>query len=126
MRLFGLHIHRCNYPWSEAPPWAVELREMVRLVLKLEFQQETEDMATKETLDRLTSDVKANTDAANAAKAALEGFVSTVADLTAKLQAAIEGGDEDAIKSAADAIEANNAALSAAIPAVAAAVPANT
>jgi hypothetical protein len=36
MELFGFHHHRNNDPWSNAPPWAVELREMVRLVLNKE------------------------------------------------------------------------------------------
>lgn len=83
-------------------------------------------MADQATLDRLTADVKANTDATAAAAAALSGFVVTVADLTAKLQAAIAADDTAAIAAAADAIEANNVALSAAVPAVASAVVSNT
>lgn len=33
MRLLGLFFHRNNDPWSSAPPWAIEQREMVRQVL---------------------------------------------------------------------------------------------
>jgi hypothetical protein len=36
MRPLGFFFHRNNDPWSNAPPWAVELREMVRLVLMRE------------------------------------------------------------------------------------------
>lgn len=83
-------------------------------------------MATKETLDRLKADVQKNTDAAAAAKDALTGFVTTVADLTKALQDAISGGDEAEIKAAADALEANNETLTNAIPAISEAIPANT
>jgi len=83
-------------------------------------------MADQATLDRLTADVKKNTDAAQSAAAALTGFVATVTDLTAQLQAAIASNDQTAIAAAADAIEANNATLTAAIPAVATAVAAGT
>jgi hypothetical protein len=32
----GFFFHQNNDPWAHAPPWAVELREMVRLVLNKE------------------------------------------------------------------------------------------
>lgn len=118
---FTVHHHYHDAAQVEARLRAIESK--LDLILK---KQETEYMATSETLTRLQDDVRKNTDAAAAAKLALEGFVATVSDLTAKLQAAIEGGDEDAIKAAADAIEANNATLTASIPATATAVAANT
>lgn len=31
--LFGFEHHHCDNPWDQAPPWAVELREMLSLVL---------------------------------------------------------------------------------------------
>src|SRR5581483_3146437 len=126
MRIFARCFHGNDDPWNGAPPWAVELREMMGLVLKQDRRLETSDMATKEHLDALTAQVKANTDATAAAQAALTGYVATVSDLTAKLQAAIASDDDDAVKAAADAIAANNAVLTAATPAVAAAVTAGT
>ena len=81
---------------------------MLRAVIK---QERTDNMATVETLARLQEQVTANTNAAQAAALALRGFVQTVIDLTQALQDAIAGGDEVAIKAAADAIEANNATL---------------
>jgi hypothetical protein len=36
MNIFGFNEHQNNDPWRNAPPWAVELREMVRLVLMRE------------------------------------------------------------------------------------------
>jgi hypothetical protein len=34
MRLFAFHRHGNEDPWCEAPPWALELREMLSLVLQ--------------------------------------------------------------------------------------------
>ena len=84
------------------------------------------NMATKETLDRLTADVAADKDAVSAATKALNGFVATVAELSKKLQDALASDDEAAVKAAADAIEQNTADLKAATPAVAQAIDANT
>lgn len=102
------------------------LNRVVRIVVRHLKLEEANTMATKETLDRLAADVKANTDATAAAQQALNGFVQTVADLTKQLQDAIANNDEAAIKAAADAIEANNVALTAAVPATASAVVENT
>lgn len=121
MNLFGHHVHRCDDPLEGASPLDVENHFMLAHII-----ERLNLMASKEHLDALTAQVKANTDAANAASQALAGFVATVTDLTAKLQAAIASDDDDAVKAAADAIAANNATLTAAIPQVAAAVPQNT
>ena len=85
-------------------------------------------MATQETLDRLTADVTANTNATQAAAQALSGYVATIAELTKKLQDALSasGVDDPTVVAAAAALEANTAALTAAVPTVAAAVEANT
>lgn len=123
MTILDTILGRKPDPWRYAPAWAIALRDQVGAFI---INQEKNQMATAETLARLQDDVRKNTDAAAAAKLALEGFVTTVADLTKQLQDAIAGGDEDAIKAAADAIEANNAALTAAIPATSTAVAANT
>lgn len=95
------------------------------LVRRLLAQDERFQMATQATLDRLNAAVAADTNAVSAASKALTGFIATVADLTAQLQAAIAAGDDAAVAAAATALEANNAALTAATPATAAAVAAN-
>lgn len=33
MRIFGFHLHRDPDPWRAAPPWAVELRQLLLRVL---------------------------------------------------------------------------------------------
>lgn len=83
-------------------------------------------MADQATLDALAKAVSDNTNATHAAETALAGFVKTVSDLTAQLQAAVASNDQAAVQAAVDALSANNAALTAAIPATAAAVTANT
>lgn len=98
----------------------------VGILLRALKTEEKFEMATQATLDALTKSVKDNTDATAAAADALHGFVKTVADLTAKLQTAIDAGDDLAVQAAADAIAANNITLSAAVPNVAAAVVAGT
>lgn len=128
-RVFGREEHGCDYPWAEAPPWAIELRNMMGLILKLDQQMEKDNMASKETLDALNATVAANTNATHAAAAALAGYAKSNADLTAELQAAIansEASDDADVKAAIDAITANNAALAANVPAAAAAVVENT
>lgn len=123
MRLFGLHIHRRDRPWDEAPPWAIELCEMMRLVINI---TETYTMATQATLARMQASVQANTDATKAAADALTHYAQTNADLTAQLKEAIANDDDAAISAAADALDKNNADLLAGVPATAAAVTANT
>lgn len=102
------------------------IERLLELLLRAIVEEEVLAVATQQTIDQLTAGVRANTDAANSAAAALNGFVATVADLTKQLQDAIAAGDEAAVKAAADAIDANNKVLSAAVPAVSQAVPANT
>lgn len=103
--------------------------QLNRIEAKIDALTKTEgkfEMATQATLDRLNAAVAADTNAVTAAATALTGFIKTVADLTAQLQAAIASGDDAAITAAATALEANNATLTAAVPATAAAVVANT
>lgn len=95
--------------------------------LRTELRAEKEIiMATQDEIDALNVQVTANTNATQAAAAALTGFVKTVADLTAKLEAAVASNDSSAIQAATAALKANNDALTAAVPATATAVTANT
>ncbi len=129
MRLFGLHLHRCDDPWDGAPPWAVELRAMMELLLKETRQLETYEMATKENLDKMKAVVAANTNATAAATVALNHYAQSNADLTKQLQDAIaasDASDDEDVKAAIDALTANNTALTAAVPETATAVTANT
>lgn len=84
------------------------------------------EMATQATLDALNATVTANTNATQAAEAALAGYMKTVSDLTAQLQSALTNGDDAQVAAAVSALAANNTALTASIPATAAAVVANT
>lgn len=42
MKIFAHDHHRSENPWHQAPPWALELREMLRLILKLNLRMESE------------------------------------------------------------------------------------
>lgn len=33
MKVFGRHHHKCENPWEEAPPWAIELGYVMGLIL---------------------------------------------------------------------------------------------
>ena len=106
-------------------PWR-KVNHKLDAILRLLQQERIDIMSSAADITRLQSDVAANTNATSAAAVALTGFVSTVAALTAQLQAAINSDDSAAVEAAANALEANNVALTAAVPATAAAVVANT
>jgi hypothetical protein len=101
---------------------------VLALLIQVLRQEGRHDMATQETLDKLTASVAENTDATAAAALALTGFIQTTADLTAALKAAMDkaGVDDPTVLAAVAAIDSNNGALRAAVPAVAAAVTDNT
>lgn len=125
MKLFGLHIHRCDDPWAAAPPWAIELGLMMARLSK----EEKEDiMALKATDQAMITEIHRNTDVAKAAQQALTTLQGNVADLTQKLATAIAGSDasDDAdVQAALAELKANNDSTAAATPAIAQAV-ANT
>jgi hypothetical protein len=114
------------YPDPETLGLLREINRKLSLLLK---NQETDDMATKQTLDALIASTTANTNAANAAKAALDHYAQSAADDAKKLADAIansDAADDPAVKAAIDTLTANNATLTAATPQVAAAVAAGT
>lgn len=37
-KLFGFHLHRDPDPWRHAPPWALELRQILVRILALEIE----------------------------------------------------------------------------------------
>lgn len=101
------------------------LARIERLLIAVSWAQRTEeksDMATQATLAQLKAGLRKNTDIVASTKAALTHYAQSTAELTAKLQAALEGGDEAEVKAAADALDANNAELLASVPEVTGAV----
>ena len=96
--------------------------------LHIELEELAMDRAQ---LDRLLKATRDNTDATQAAANALSAYVTSNAELTAKLKAALENVDDDseemtAVLEAANAIEANNETLKSHIPQVATAITDNT
>jgi ABC-type transporter Mla subunit MlaD len=93
------------------------------LMRELEMEEE-KTMATQETLDRLVAGVAATKGAEASARKALDDTLAQVKDLSDKLQQALAGSDEDAIKQAAQDLEDGLVLLQGGTPAVAAAVAA--
>ena len=128
MRLFAFHLHRCRTPWDEAPPWALELREMLKLIrgvvtlteqeLMIDTTKITADIAAQTTV---LQGVVVATQALNANNAAL---TQQVADLKAAVAAA---GTPDATTQAAlDALDASVTANTNLVSGLVPAVTANT
>lgn len=100
MRTFGYEHHHVDTPWDDAPPWAIELRCMLGLIL--EHQE-----LTMSAIDDL-----------NTAVTALQDEVGTIgADMDAQfaaLQAAHDANNDTAIATATTSIQASIDALKAA------------
>lgn len=125
MRSYAYDRHHIKHPWENAPPWALELRIMLGLIL-LENTQMTIDSS------KLLADVTAQTTvlqgvvigqkALSDSNAAL---TQQVADLKAALDAA--GTTDPTVQAALDAIDAtvqaNTGLVSGLVPAVAANTP---
>lgn len=72
MKNYAWHLHRCSDPWEEAPPWALELRFMLGLII----QEELNIMAS---LDDLAADVQAENTVIDSAVALINGFAAQLA-----------------------------------------------
>lgn len=110
MQLFAFEHHHERSPWDSAPPWAIELRVMLGLILK-----------TEEDLMSAASDLNNAVSALALGFASLDTAVQT--ELTA-LSAALADNNTDAINQAISNIStvtnkmaADAAALTASIPA---------
>jgi hypothetical protein len=121
MKLFGFGYHESDDPWDEAPPWAIELREMMALVLKTEQRMENE-MALDFT--KLIAATTAQTNVTNSALTAFQAFGAKVADLSAQLATALATSDPvaaQAVQTQMDAlatgVQTNDDKLAAAIQA---------
>lgn len=103
-------------------------QDAIMRALALEYKHEKEDeMGTRETLDRLQTDLADLTDATLATKQALETYASSNAELTKELKDALDASaDDDELKAIAEKMEANNAMLHEAAGATAKAATDNT
>lgn len=109
LRLFGHRHHRCDDPWEQAPPWAIELREMLSLVLR------KEDMIMSiesDALDKAEAAALANSSADDAAEKLLVSISAMVADLKTHQS---DPTTAARITALADALSARSAQLGAAV-----------
>jgi hypothetical protein len=112
MELFGLHWHGEIDPWEEAPPWAIELREMVSLLLQQNYfilKQERQIMFNVSDLVTEVADEKTTVDGA---VVTLNGMAALIASLkTTQTDPATAA----AIDKAVSDLRANRVPLAAAI-----------
>lgn len=101
MRLFARHIHHHDLPWDDAPPWALELRAMLGLLIK-------GDIIMSKELDDLTAQVKSNSDLLDSATALINGIADRIA---------AAGTDPAALQALTDELKAKDATLAAAVTA---------
>lgn len=105
MQTYGHIYHRCDDPWNKAPPWALELREMLSLILcQMEFI-----MAD---IDDLEVAVKANTDAEGSAEIA---FLKIAAMIAALKSTQTDPATSERIRAASATLKANAERLAAAV-----------
>lgn len=78
MRLFAFRKHQCADPWKspDAPPWAVELRSLLALIL---YQQEL----TMATLDEVLSEVTDENTRLDSIQSLIDGIKQQLADALA-------------------------------------------
>lgn len=71
-RMFGFKFHQCSTPWDDAPAWAIELREMLALILNREE-------IIMSAVDDLATDVAAEDTVIDGAVALINGFAAALA-----------------------------------------------
>jgi hypothetical protein len=103
--------HHFDSVWSEAPPWAVELKTMVSGLIT----QESEQMAT---LADIVTETRNTRTIVGSVKVAFDGLQAKVTELTAALDAAIASNDPVAMQAAVDELKAVNAELQTLAPAI--------
>lgn len=88
--LFGHNHHHCDRPWDEAPPYAIELREMLRLIIR------NQEKIMIDTSRILTEVARERTELASW-KALSGAKDKVIADQAAALATAIAANDPAAI-----------------------------
>lgn len=84
MRLFAHWHHKCDDPWEQAPPWALELREMLGLILKQEIKEMTVQQDIADALAKVQADVTAQTTVAASVATYIKGLTAQIAALSAQ------------------------------------------
>jgi hypothetical protein len=119
--LYGRQHHGHNSPWDDAPPWAIELREMAIIILMKQDILMSLAPEVQNLVDALVAQGEAIT-ASNAELVVLEGQVVSLSDQLAKALAdhsagnAISAEDLAAIVASTGTITASIANIKAAMP----------
>jgi hypothetical protein len=118
--MFGFNYHNCDRPWDDAPPWAIELREMIRIVINKENRVMTTQADIAAALAAVTSDVAAQTTVTASLVTYVQGINAQLAALAASTTDTTTAA---ALTALGNQIVANTAADSAAIVANTPAAP---
>lgn len=118
--MFGYRF-RNRDPWSEAPPWAVELRNMVQKLMRMEKQDMTVQKDIADALAKVQADVQAQTTVTESVKAYVAGINQQLADLAASTK---DDTTAAALQALSAQIEANTSSDASAIIANTPAAPA--
>jgi hypothetical protein len=110
--MFGFRFHNCDDPWEDAPPWAVELREMLRVVIYKENLNMTGQDDIASALAKVQSDVAVQTTVAASFQTYVQGLTAQISKLASQTP---DTTTADALKTLASQIEANTATASSAI-----------
>jgi hypothetical protein len=110
--LLGYHIHQRTDPWEDAPPWAIELRELLRIIMRegrIEMAQQ-QDIAAA--LAKVQSDVASQTSVTASVAAFIQGLQKQLADAAANTT---DNETADQLNALSQQIEANSSQISSAI-----------
>ena len=100
-RLFAHHHHKTSNPWASAPPWALELREMIGLVLQSSARTEKRDVNMSVTLDKATASLAGLTNAADAIEKVVDTLAEEIRNVT----------DDPAVLAVLDQVDAKSAEI---------------
>lgn len=107
--MFGRRFHNRENPWDDAPPWAIELREMLSIIIK---KEEFIMSAIDDALTQAEAAAKSNSDADDAAETLLVSISQMITDLKA---AGTDPATVARITALSDALSARASKLSAAV-----------
>lgn len=84
MKILGFRHHNCEDPWEDAPPWAIELREMLRVVIYKEYENMTVQQDIADALAKVQNDVAAQTTVTASVQTYVKGLRDQLAAIAAQ------------------------------------------
>lgn len=110
--LFGFRYHNRYNPWDDAPPWAIELRQMLRVLLREERVIMSVQSDIADALAKVQGDVASQTTVIGGLTTFIQGLKDQIAALAAN---SADPATAAALNTLATQIEANTSATATAI-----------